>query len=155
MYWLAQTKNEQERLRLLDLYIGRVTVPKTNLFVTKGVTGPLSKLWEAKIRELNPVRANAFRHYQASMRAAFLGLARTLEQGCPAAFVVGHSKWNGTEFPTSDLFEEIAGSLFTLDEVLSYPLKNRYMSYTRHNGANIQSEHVLIFRRSSQPVDKA
>jgi hypothetical protein len=155
MYWLAQTRSEEERRRLLDLYIGRVTVPKRNHFVAEGVTGPLSKLWEARIREIKPTRANAFRHYQASMRSTFLGLARTLEQGLPAAFVVGHSKWNGTEFPTSDLFEEIAGNLFTLDEILSYPLKNRYMSYTRHNGANIQAEHVLIFRRSRFQTERA
>jgi hypothetical protein len=127
-------------------------VPKSNQFLEEAEIGPLSTRWERKIRELKPTRANAFRHYQNSMRAVFTRLAEVLSEGRPAAMVVGHSKWNGTEFPTSDLFEEIAGDMFRLDEIHSYPLKNRYMSYARHNGANIQVEHVLIFRRTGRIV---
>lgn len=152
MYWLAQTKTEEDRLRLLDHYIGRVSVPRSNRFVSEPPAGPLSAFWEAKIREINPSRANAFRHYQGSMRSVFLNIAKLLKFGKPAAFVVGHSKWNGTEFPTRNLFEEIAGEQFVLEEFHSYPLKNRYMSYTRHNGANIQTEHVLIFRRTNRAL---
>jgi 16S rRNA G966 N2-methylase RsmD len=149
MYWLGQTRSEAERRQLLDLYIGRVSVPKRNRFLSADAVGPLSEVWEARIRDVKPSRANAFRHYQTSMRDTFVRLSSALSLGHPAALVVGHSTWNGTEFPTSDLFEELAGKLFTLQEVLSYPLKNRYMSYARRNGANIQAEHVMVFRRTS------
>jgi hypothetical protein len=112
MYWLAQTRNEEERLKLLDHYIGRVSVSKKNRLLAADEIGPVSTYWENKIRKIKPARANAFRHYQTSMRAVFSRLAEALPEGRPAAMVVGHSKWNGTEFPTSDLFEEIAGELF-------------------------------------------
>jgi hypothetical protein len=148
MYWLAQTRTEADRLQLLDHYIGRVSVPKRNRFLAGDDIGPLSAYWESRIREVKPARANAFRHYQNTMRAVFSRLAEGLCENRPAAIIVGHSRWNGTELPTYDLFEELAGKLFRLDEYHSYPLKNRYMSYTRHNGANIQVEHVLIFRRT-------
>jgi hypothetical protein len=153
MYWLAQTKNEDERRALLDHYIGRLRVPRTNGFLNKPAVGPLSTFWEQRIRELKPSRASGFRHYQTTMRSVFCRVAEGLGEGRPFALVVGHSRWNGTEFPTADLFEEIAGHLFALKDVLSYPLKNRYMSYERRNGANIQSEQVLIFRRTAGKLE--
>jgi hypothetical protein len=61
--------------------------------------------------------------------------------------VVGHSTWNGQEIPTAELFEELAAPL-NLEEVLHYPVKNRYMSYSRRNNANIDREYVLILRKS-------
>ncbi|MGC2775556.1 MAG: DNA methyltransferase, partial [Bradyrhizobium sp.] len=121
MYWLAQTKNEEERRALLDQYIGRLRVPRTNGFLDKPSVGPLSAFWEQRIRELKPSRASGFRHYQTTMRSVFCRLAEGLDEGRPLALVVGHSSWNGTEFPTADLFEEIAGRQFALRDVLNYP----------------------------------
>lgn len=52
-----------------------------------------------------------------------------------------------SQIPTSDLFDEISGDAFRLEQVLQYPVKNRYMSYSRHNNADINTEYVLVLRR--------
>ena len=64
-------------------------------------------------------------------------------------FVIGKSAWNGMNLPSGELFAEVAGDRFRLVERLWYPVKNRYMSYHRHNGANINREHVLVFERAT------
>jgi hypothetical protein len=45
------------------------------------------------------------------------------------------------------LFVELAGPTISLAEHLWYPVVNRYMSYARHNGANIDREYVLVFKK--------
>jgi hypothetical protein len=71
-----------------------------------------------------------------------------------AVFVVGRSTWNGRKLPTVDLFKEIAGPYFQIVDRYWYPLKNRYMTYTRHNGASIDKEYVIVFERIATPKTK-
>lgn len=150
MFWLGQVNHQQDRLKLLERYIGRPKVPQSHYFVSSStVSTALAKEWERKIRATDTERADAFRHYMVAMTLCFEELAHLLPAGAPAIFIVGHSAWNSTEIPTTDLFAEIAGEAFDLQELLSYPVKNRYMSYTRHNDASISREYVLVFRRSS------
>jgi 16S rRNA G966 N2-methylase RsmD len=147
MFWLQKTNSQADRLRLLRKYIGRLTVTKSdNGFETK--LGPLAERWERRIARESSSRARSFRHYIANMSAVLRGLSDKMPKNSPVIFVVGHSKWNGTEIPTSALFQEIAGDAFRMEEVLFYPIKNRYMSYSRHNGADIKKEYVLVLRRN-------
>ena len=94
------------------------------------------------------------------MARVFRALSRILRPGAPAIFVVGHSTWNSVEIPTSALFREISAHLFSLEKILSYPIKNRYMSYSRHNGADITVEyvcpaaHAFLGRRKTGPPSK-
>lgn len=147
-FWLGLTDTQDERLELLGQYVGRPKVPQRDRFVVDGVlaTG-LVKYWEAKIREVSNERADAFKHYLVAMQETFAGLSGSVKRGAPVLMVVGHSSWNGSQIPTTDLFAEIAQEDFTLEEVLWYPVTNRYMSYSRHNGANIETEYVLVLRR--------
>ena len=115
---------------------------------TLHLTTTLARQWEKRIRRVSVERADAFLHYISSMASVFRALSRILKPGAPAVFVVGHSTWNSVEIPTSELFQEISAGLFSLGEVLRYPIKNRYMSYTRHNGADIAAEYVLVLRRT-------
>lgn len=150
MFWLGLTTNQDERLKLLDKYIGRPSVPQRDaLLQDDQLQTKLAIAWDQRIREISPTRANAFRHYMLAMTRVFEGLSSLLRPHSPALFVVGHSCWNSAEIPTTDLFEELAGGWFNLDDVLSYPVKNRYMSYSRHNGADISMEYVLLLRRST------
>lgn len=109
--------------------------------------GPLAAKWEKKIRAEHPKRAGDFRHYVTAMSRVFDQLAPRMSSGSPAVFVVGKSQWNGDVIPTERLFTEMSADQFALDEVLSYPIKNRYMSYTRHNQASIDREYVVVLRR--------
>jgi hypothetical protein len=99
------------------------------------------------MRDVDPARANAFVHYSVGMRRTMAGLAARMQRGAPVVMVVGHSRWNGEQLDTSALMRELAQPHFTLEERWWYPAKNRYMSYSRHNGADIDREHVLVFRR--------
>ena len=81
------------------------------------------------------------------MARAISGLSWLLESGGKAVFVVGKNSWNGHEIPTVDLFDEIVGNQFKLTERYWYPIKNRYMTYARHNNANIDTEYVLVYER--------
>jgi len=146
MYWLGKTASHDERLILLEKYIGRLSVPKRNLNPGLELSA-LAARWEKRIREVSDRRADSFRHYAISMKSAFNEIAKVLRAGSPAIFVVGNSRWNGTELPTHDLLEEAAEDHFDLMETFSYSVKNRYMSYSRHNGADIKVDHVLVFHR--------
>lgn len=147
-FWLGLTETQDDRLKLLDRYVGRPKVPQRDRFVSEAVLATaLAKEWEAKIAEVSEERARAFRHYIAAMTAVFEGLADVVKPGGPALFVVGHSTWNGSEIPTTELFAEISGDQFELEAVRWYPVKNRYMSYSRTNDANIDTEYVLVLRR--------
>ena len=154
MFWLGYTESQKERLALLPKYIGRPKVPRSDPTISKhSLQTPLAIEWNKKISAVSPERALAFQHYVISMTSVFGELSQVLNEGSPAVLVVGNSGWNGSEIPTVDLFDEISASDFEVSEVLHYPIKNRYMSYKRHNDADIAQEHVLVLRRSpSRPA---
>jgi predicted RNA methylase len=147
MYWIGLAASHAERVELLHHYVGRPKVPKSHPLVRTPLETSEAKAWEDRIRTVSDERADAFHHYIAAMRSFFTGLTDHVTVGAPAILVVGHSDWNGTTIPTTLLFEELAGTAFTLHKVLCYPVKNRYMSYERHNNASISEEYVLVFRR--------
>jgi DNA methylase len=148
MYWLGNVATHEDRLLLLPRYIGRPRVPAKNPLLSLPWNPPsLTANWEERIRVISGSRANDFRHYVQAMTMSFRELARVMQSGAPALMVVGHSTWNGQEIPTVELFAELASPL-ALDEVLHYPVKNRYMSYSRRNNASIDREYVLVFRKA-------
>ena len=150
MYWLGFTRTHEERLALRGRYIGTATVRQNHPFLTGGDGLPSKAArWERRIREVSNRRADSFRHYVASMQRVFSCLYAVLRPGGRAVFVIGKSAWNGMDLPSSALFTEIAGGRFGLVEHLWYPVKNKYMSYDRHNGANIDREEVLVFERAT------
>lgn len=149
MFWLSLTKTQEERVQLKHKYIGRPRV-RTKEEIADGVELPsLAKVWYEKMQADSASRANDLKHYVASMHRAFQQQAGLLDAGQRAIFVVGHSTWRGQEIPTKDLLVELAQSWFRVEEILWYPLKNRYMSYARHNGASIDKEYVLVLSRNS------
>ena len=115
MFWLGLTESQQERVELLQHYIGRPHVPPRHPWLSEPLPTALAKEWETRIREVSRERANEFRHYLTAMTAAFRSLAPLLLPGSPAVFVVGHSSWNSAEIPTTQLFTEISGDDFELD----------------------------------------
>lgn len=149
MYWLKMTNSHDERLELLQHYIGRPQVPASHPYVKDSdLEGlPLVQMWERRMRKASEKRANALRHYAVGMRAVMKRLGALLSPGRPAVFIVGKSQWNGRQIPTEALFRELAEEWFDLRSRYWYPVKNRYMSYGRHNGADINREEVLVLSR--------
>ena len=151
MFWLRFTMTQEDRLDLLPKYIGRPSVRQRDpLLQRRNELGLLSGKWYEKIKAVSSKRADAFVHYMLSMKDTFSQLAEVVHSGAPVAVVLGNSAWNGQELPTGELFLEIAGDSFRLEKKLWYPVKNRYMSYGRRNGADINQEYVLVFRRNEE-----
>ena len=149
MYWLNLIADHQERLTLRRKYIGRQNVPRSHPLVSgHALASSLAKKWEQKMIEHDQRRAVDFKHYVLSMTKSISGIARSLKRGGKAVFVVGKNTWNGHEIPTVELFDEIAGDHFTLVDRYWYPLKNRYMTYARHNNASIDKEYVLVYEKN-------
>lgn len=149
MYWLRLVDTHQDRLGLLPKYIGRHRIPASHpTLASDWLPSALAKEWEQQMRVVSPGRANDFKHYLLSMTQVFRGLAARTTTGGRAVFVVGQSAWNGDEIPTAKLFTELASPDFDIEALLHYPVRNRYMSYSRHNGADINTEHVLVLRRN-------
>jgi hypothetical protein len=148
MYWLGLTRSHAERLELLPQYIGRPRVKKSHPLLSMALeAGPLVREWIATIEAHDDRRALDFRHYVQAMRLVLDGLAPRMPPKAPLVLVVGHSAWNGDEIPTAAVFAELASRDFSFDDLLWYPVRNRYMSYTRKNGASIDREFVLVLRR--------
>ena len=148
MYWLDLIANRQARLALRPQYIGRERVAKSNSIVSKSkLTSKLASEWETKITSLSEQRGRDFKHYMCSMTKCLIGLASLLKRGRRAIFVVGQNSWNGYEIPTVDLFNEIAAPHFRPVDQYWYPIKNRYMTYSRRNDANIDKEYVLVYEK--------
>lgn len=148
MYWLDLIGCQQERIDLIPSYLGRSHIAKKYLPTTTSKPGKIGKYWFERIRAINEQRANAFHHYYQGMHDFFSGVSSLLPQGAPLVLVVGNNKVHGEEFPTVQLFNELSKDYFVLHERFWYPVKNRYMSYDRHNGASIDREYVLVWRRS-------
>lgn len=148
IYWLGFTKTHDEALALMRAYLGRSRVAKSQLRASKSYRfGDLARKWESRIASKSINRANVFRHYAVSMKQAFGQFSSLLRHNKPIVLVVGKSKWKDSEIPTVDLLIELASPMFTLTDCSWYPIKNRYMSFSRHNGANIDKEYVLIMHK--------
>jgi hypothetical protein len=153
MYWLGLTASHEERLALLPQYIGRPRIRASHPLLREAwPTAGLAVEWEREIARISAQRALDFKHYMLAMSRVLRRLAERTVAGAPVIMVIGHSAWNGGQIPTSALFQELAGEWFEADETLWYPVRNRYMSYTRHNGANIDREHVVVLRRTDAEV---
>lgn len=147
-YWLDFASCAQDRLDLLPRYIGRAKVSMHHEYSkTTAIAAPYMKEWERQIRKADTRRADAFKHYALSMQASLAQVATVLPERAPAIFVVGNSRWKGEEIDTSRLIAELCKQTFRVVDRYWYPLKNRYMSYSRHNGASIDREHVLVLER--------
>ena len=148
MYWLNLVESQQDRIALRPKYIGRQRVAKSDPFVMgPSLESSLAKHWERKLAKHCEHRAGDFKHYVSTMTRSVAGLSTLLERGKKAVFVVGKNSWNGNEIPTVKLFDEIVGENFKLIERHWYPIKNRYMTYSRHNNANIDKEYVLVYEK--------
>ena len=147
-YWLGLVKDHNERQRLIPRYIGRAGVAKKNLPQNCQPMGDLGSYWESRIRERNARRADDFIHYYYGMCDFFKGVSELIPQNTPVVIVVGNNKVHGEVLPVVEMFDEMSSDKFEFVESFWYPVKNRYMSYKRRNGANIDREFVLAFQKT-------
>lgn len=149
MYWLGSVRSHEDRLKLVPRYLGRVQVRRSNRRLRRRFESDYIQRLIAHARRLGPERERAVAHYCASMRQVFAHTARALKRSGRAIFVVGNSKWNGRRVRATKLLRELAADHFRVVGTFSYTTRNRYMSYERHNGANVNREFVLVLRRKN------
>lgn len=150
MFWLGLTESQADRLALLPSYVGRANTPQSHPDATsEWRSSGLADKWLDEIAQVSVKRARDFRAYFSAMTTAFTSMDSALVPGGVAVVVVGRSQWGGVTIPTEALFKELVPSTLSLREHLSYRVRNRTMSYSRHNGADINEEHVLVFERAS------
>ena len=147
MYWLGLVRDQGDRLRLRTRYIGRHGVSMTDPMVERPMArSTLAGEWESKLKDRSEARARAFRHYINAMTKSVEGMERVLKRRGKAVFVLGKNTTSGgLTIPSTDIFDEIASTRLELCDRYWYPVKNRYMTYARRNGANIDKEYVLVY----------
>lgn len=147
MYWLGFIRSNEERLALGPRYIGRTWVRREpRRLKIKLDSGYVDRLL-AHAAMISVARERMLKHYCSSMYRALGQVADSLKPRKKAVFVVGNSKWNGSRVSATKLLIELAKSRFEVIERYSYPTENRYMSYARHNGADVNREHVVVLRK--------
>ena len=147
MYWLGLTADVLERQSIMSGYIGRDRVGACHLDAGRPHGTRVAERWLAGIPAVRPERARAFHHYCTGIDAVFERMAAVVKPGGNVVFVVGDVRFCGAPISMAGLLQEIAEPHLALSERLWYPISNRYMSYSRKNAADINVDHVLVFRR--------
>lgn len=148
MYWLGLVDSHADRLNLMRGYIGRPSVSKSDLPDDEGLdSSSIFRAWGRRLKH-DPPRHRILIHYAATMRGMLRAHAKSLARGGQLVLVIGDGQLGGMNFPTANLLEQLAQPHYELLERFWYPLQNRYMSYSRKNGANINKEHVLVFKKA-------
>jgi len=147
MYWLNLVRSQDDRLALIRQYIGRERVRVDNPRLRWQTSSPYLNRLLDHAAKISPYRERALHHYCSSMHSALKQFAKVLKKDGLAVIVVGNSKWNGRRVRPTKLIEELASENFDTLERLTYRTRNRYMSYSRHNGADIDKEYVIALRK--------
>lgn len=147
MYWLGFVRSQEDRLALAKRYVGREQVRKDHpRLKIKFENRYVDRLIE-HARHISAGRERAVTHYCASMQLVLKQVAGALKANGQAIFVVGNAKWNGKRVKATKLLTELAEPHFDIVECRSYASQNRYMSYKRHNGADVNREHVIVLKK--------
>jgi len=147
MYWLGCVSSADERAKLAPKYLGRVGVRYRSARLRVKLDSKYLKTLIHHAEQISPRRARDLKHYAVSMSRALANMSRALVPGGRAVLVVGNAKWNGRTVRATRLIEDLARDQFEVTSRFSYHLKNRYMSYSRHNGANVNREYALVLQK--------
>jgi SAM-dependent methyltransferase len=149
MYWLGFVNSREDRLKLAPQYLGRAQVRQSNAKLRCSFESAYIKRLIARERRISAARERAITHYCASMQRALEHIARILKRNGRAVFVVGNSKWSGRRVRATKLLSEMARDRFNVLATLTYTTRNRYMSYERHNDANVNREYALVLKKKA------
>jgi SAM-dependent methyltransferase len=144
MYWLGAVHSQEDRLQLAPQYVGRAQVRVGDPSQKAKFESSYVQRLIAHARQISPSQERAIVHYCASMQRALTQISAVLKPRKRAIFVVGNSKWNGRSVRATRLLIELAKPYFEVGDSFSYPARNRYMSYKRRNGADVDREYVVL-----------
>lgn len=150
MYWLGMVKSREDRLKLATRYLGRFSIRQSNPRLRRTFESAYINRLIAHSGRVSAAQKRAVTHYCASMGRSLEHIAKVLKPNGRAVFVIGNSKWNGRRVRATRLLSELAQEKFDISDILTYTTRNRYMSYQRHNGANVNREYVLVLKKKAK-----
>jgi SAM-dependent methyltransferase len=153
MYWLGLTARREERLDLMPRYIGRDRIGLKHLPTADSPGVTVADAWLPRFSGIRPDRERAFRHYCDGMARSLGRMADVVAPGGPIVIVAGDVRFCGVQVSMLELMKDLAGERLVIADHLWYPIRNRYMSYSRNNEANIAADHVLVFRERVERGD--
>lgn len=148
MYWLGLTERREQRLDVMSRYIGRDRVGLRYLPSEEEAMGAaVADRWLPRFPGLKIERERAFRHYCDGMARALSCMKNVVKPNGRIVIVAGDVRFCGVPVSMLELMNDLAGDDLIMTDHLWYPIMNRYMSYARHNQANIAADHVLVFQQ--------
>lgn len=146
-FWLKLVKTQDEYLTYYSKYIGRRRVKRAER--NPNFAFDLDSLNEclANVREHNADQAEILTTYFIEMRYTLSKLATVLQSGNHLLLFIGDSQSARQTVHTHEYIRHFASQHFDLITEFSYNIPNRFMSYERHNGANIKVEWGFIFKK--------
>ena len=149
-FWLGLTATVAERREIKPRYLGHDRLGERQAAnVDENHGTEIGRRWLARLKPVKPERARAFLHYCSGMSEALVRFTEIVRASKPIVLVVGNVRFCGAHISMPDLLTQLAAPHLDLVDRLWYPLVNRYMSYERKHGADIDVDHVLIFRSRS------
>ncbi len=144
-YWLRLVQDQNEYLQQYHHYIGRrrILAVDRNGYSPFGIS-ELDTLVN-NLRRGREDRAASMHSYFISLEQNFAQVAQVLRPGGTFVVTIGNSQTGEYEIDTHSFAKHLACKYFRFRMEFSYELRNRYMRYTRHNGANIDKEWVMVF----------
>jgi len=134
-----------------EAYIGR----QFNLNGAGGVTSLANFAWHVRLQKRSEGSARAAAAYFSELTAALGGLAPLLCRDGHLVLLVGDVRLQGIRIPLVETLASLLSPRFRLVGFYRYALRNRYMSYKRHNGKGIISETALVFKRMPTVAGRA
>jgi DNA modification methylase len=146
-YWLRQVRNQNEYLKWYHHYVGRRRI----LLKDRDSYAPFSidelDNLIGTLRKGREKRAAAMYNYFASLDDSLRQIAQVLRPEGTFVMFIGNSITGNHEIDTHSFAKEFASRYLEYRMEFSYEVRNRYMRYTRHNGADISTEWVMIFTK--------
>jgi adenine-specific DNA methylase len=142
--WLRLVANDGSLRRLPARYIGHRAWGSEELENIEIGDSLLDEV-RLRIREIDYRRARAFVRYCNQMRQVLVRAYDVLPRRSRFIAIIGRSRVGRYVVPTDRIIVQLARG-FELEDEHIYPLRNRFMSYTRHNGADIAEEHIIVLR---------
>jgi DNA methylase len=147
MIWLSLISSRESLIRLSHKYIGGPTVGREPLEECRLGIELVDDVRQSLL-QIDYRRARSFVKYCKQLQSVFKQIDDNLSPSGYCVVVVGNNRVAGLEVPLSKVLVKLA----PINQIgaMSYDLRDRYMSYSRHNGADINREHILVFKKSER-----
>lgn len=146
MAWLSLFDSHEHFIGIANQYIGHRAIGSTTLEDERWDDRYLDRV-RKQLLSIDYKRARAFAKYCRQMSSVLSHAAQRMDHQSSLVVVIGDNTTAGVRISSDRMMRALAEPELRLVEQHSYSLRNRYMTYSRRNDADIDSERILVFRR--------